>query len=556
LFQLRKLRPSICLRFFARLFIGALVTATVVRGVTEDELLPGIDGKWLRYESTNFELYSHQKDRESRAILHDLELLRAVFLEHFKFVERDRLDVTVFSFSRESHMKAYSPKYEGRTKEIGGLYIARPDRAVIMLGPAGSSEEARQVVFHEYIHHLFKSVGMSPPLWFNEGMAELMSAVKLEKEKVVFGQPLVGRLAGLQQGRLIPLGELFAAGPGSKYYQSKEHAGLFYAQSWALLHYWLYGKSKLEPAGVAKFLKLAIDKDAMAKTNIKSLFEECFEIDYREMTKQLERYVKRGRYYFGGVPTPEIAAADTYSKSSVSPGLIRLRLAELAVRVHGSSTGKVALLQATAVVPVDPRVFEVLGSDAYGEGDSDFAESYWARAVEAGSSNSAVLRRLAQYEWGKWFNNFNYDIKLPEEVAVRFRELLVRSINSEPEQEASYEMLVWLETFSSKPVLENVNVVQTRFRKLKDKNRTLLGLALFRAKRGMNDEAIKLIRLLGTAKLDDWTKRAAEITLARMEGKAVADVSLTSEPSQKAEGVARMKRNIMKIPSVPVPADL
>lgn len=533
-----------------------MVSAVVGKSVTEADLLPGIDGKWQRYESANFELLSHKNDRDSRAILHDLELLRAVFLEHFKLVERDRLDVTVYSFSRESHMKAYSPKHEGRTKEIGGLYVARPDRAVIMLGPYGNSEEARQVVFHEYVHHLFKSVGISPPLWFNEGMAELMSGVKLEKENVVFGQPLAGRLGSLQRGKLIPLGELFAVGQDSKYYQSQDHAGLFYAQSWALLHYWLYGKSKLKPEASAKFLKFVMDEDAMAKTNTKSLFEECFEMDYRAMTKQLERYVKRGRFYFGAVPTPEIAGKETYTKTSVPQSVIRLRLADLAVRVHGSATGKVALLQATAVESVDPRVFEVLGSDAFVEGDSDSAESYWARAVEAGSSNSAVLRSLAQYEWGKWFNQFNYDLKLPEEVTLRFRELLVRSINSEPEQEASYEMLVWLETFSTKPALENVNVVQTRFGKLKDKNRTLLGLALFRAKRGMNDEAIKLIKLLGKGKLDDWTERAARITLARLEGKAVAEVSLTSKPSRKAEGVARLKKNLMKIPSVPVPADL
>lgn len=538
------------------MIIGILVLGGDCRGVTEADLLPGIDDNWQRYQSANFELFSHQKDRESREILHDLELLRAVFLDHFKFVERDRLDVTVFSFSRESHMKAYSPMHEGRTKEIAGLYVGRPDRAVIMLGPSQNSDDARQVVFHEYVHHLFKAVGMDPPLWFNEGMAELMSGIKVEKGKVVFGQPLAGRLGPLQQSRLIPLGELFDVGQHSKYYQSKDHAGLFYAQSWALLHYWLYGQSKLEPEQVTKFLKLVIDREVMAKTNTKSLFEECFKMDYEAMSKQLQRYVKRGRYYFGGVPTPEIAATDTYSSTKVSTDIIRKRLAELAVRVHGSATGKLVLLQATAEQPVDSRVYEVLGADAWMEGDIDSAESYWARAVEAGSTNSAVLRRLAQLEWGTWFNHFNYDLKLPDEVATRYRELLVRSINSEPEQEAAYEMLVWVETFASKPVLENVNVVQTRFGKLKDKNRTLLGLALFRARRGMTDEAIKLVRLLGKTQMDDWTKRTAEITLARLEGKEVGEVSLGSDEPKKSDQVARLTKNLLKIPSVPVPEDL
>ena len=526
------------------------------KGATEDQLLPGIDGKWERYESENFELYSHQRDRESRAILHDLELLRAVFLDHFKFVERNRLDVTVYAFRSSRVMKAYSPINNGQVREVAGLYVGRPDRAVIMLGPSDTSAGARQVVFHEYVHHLFKAVGMDPPVWFNEGMAEVLAGVKMEKDKVVFGKPLAGRLISLQQGRLMPLGDMFNVGHGSKYYQSDDHAGLFYAQSWALLHYWLYGQSKLEPAAVSRFLKLVVDEKAMAQTNVKSLFEECFEMDYAAMSKLLQRYVTRGKYFYGGVPTPEIPAKETFTKAPVSEELIRLRLAELAVRVHGSASGKIALLQASATDGVAPRVFEVLGADAIMTGDVDSAQSYWGRAVERNSTNSAVLRHLAKLEWGKWFGRFNYDLKLPDDVAARYRDLLVRSINSEPEQEDSYEMLVWVESFASRPVIENVNVVQQRFGRLQNKDRTLLGLALFRARRDMNEEAIKLVRLLGTKELDEWTENAAVETLARLEGKTVSEVSLSSETPPATTGVARMTRNLTKIPSVPVPDDL
>ncbi len=491
--------------------------------VVAAEVLPAVDDKWDRYESPNFELYSHNGDKESRAILHDLELLRAVFMDHFKMIERDRLEVTVYSFRRNRDMKAYSPHAAGQTKQIAGLYLARPDRAVIMVGPSSASSNAQQVIFHEYIHHLFKAVGINPPLWYNEGMAEVLAGVKVQRDKVMFGQPMMEHVAWLQQGKLIPLDEFFAVTHDSVYYQSQNHAGLFYAQSWALLHFWMHGSSGIDPKGVSRFLKTVTDSEAMNSTTPRALFEECFQMNYGDMQSLLGRYLRRGKYSYGGIPIPEILPVTSYEKSPVSAETMRLRLAELAVRVQGGAAGKYVLLNATAAPTVEPRVWEVLGSDAFVTGDIDSAASYWDRAVEAGSNNSAVLRQLAQLEWGKWFNRFNYDLKLPVAVENRFRELLVRSIQQEPEQEASYEMLIWLETFANTPVIQNVNDVQRRFPKLKDKNRTLLGLALFRARHDDPEDAIKLIRVLRTAKLDEWTTSAVEVSLARLEGRPVPE---------------------------------
>lgn len=545
-----------CGRLVWLFLVGLIMGLPGARAVSEDDLLPGIDDRWNRYASPNFELYCDQSDKEARAILRDLELLRAVFFGQIGFRETARLDVTIYAFRSQREFEAYTPKGDSVTKTLAGLYVARPDRAVILLRPMEDRLAARRVAFHEYVHHLFKAVGEDPPLWFNEGMAELLAGIKLEGDNLTIGHPVVDRLLSLQHEKLIPLGELFAVGPGSKYYQSKGHTGLFYAQSWALLHYWRFGKSKLDPAAVDRFLRVAGDRKALARTNVQSLFEECFKMDYDHMLRDLGRYVRRGSYQFGSVPLPDIPDPSTYAKAAVSRGQIRERLAELALRVDRSAAGTFVLLTAANQPDPEARIFETLGADAWAHEETEKALEYWDRAVTAGSTNSAVLREVATYEWSKWFAEPEPRLRLPEDAADRLRTLLVAAIQAEPDMETGYEMLSWVEACAEKPSAVNINAVQKQFGSMRNKGKTLLALALCRARLDRKAEAIELIKKIGRFDPDPWTLRLAEQSLAQLEGRSLEEISLVRDRNSVRTGAARMTKNVTALPSVPVPADL
>lgn len=520
------------------------------------ENMPAVDDDWSRYESENFELYSDQSDRASRGILEDLEILRALFIQEMNVVERKRLQVTVYAFARSSDYQAYTHQYKSKRKNTAGLYMRRPDRAVIMLRPMETREDSRQVVFHEYVHHMFRAIDQDPPVWFNEGLADILGGLKIGKNEVEVGHPMFGRIAALQNAKLLPLGTLFEVTRDSRHYNSDEHAGLFYAQSFALLHYWKYGKSKIPAEAVNRFVKIAGSTEAMKRTNIQSLFEECFGMDYRAMEKQLSRYVRRGRYTYSKVPRPDLPDSKTYTKASVSETVILLRLAELAVRTRGDAVGQLVLLEAGEKADADPRVFETLGANSMVQGDTENGLEYWRKAARLGSRNSTVLRELARTEWEKWFQHYVPTFKLPEEVADELRGLLVASIQSEPVQDDAYEMLAWVEGFVVEPLPGNINAVQNRFKQMKRKARTLLAIAMSRDRMGFRDEGVAILKQIGRYEPDEWTLKAAEITLAEWEGKDASAVYLGDTSDTVRTGAKALNKSVTRIPSVPVPADL
>src|SRR4051812_8553820 len=130
---------------------------------------PGTDGKWQHFQAPNFELYSRIRESDARELLHDLETVRAVFLDFFKLTERRRLEVTVYAFKSRKDFQSYGREFYGANHNFDGFYMNGPDRAVIYLVQGDDAETTREMIFHEYIHHLFRVAEMTPPPWLNEG---------------------------------------------------------------------------------------------------------------------------------------------------------------------------------------------------------------------------------------------------------------------------------------------------------------------------------------------------------------------------------------------------
>ena len=499
------------------------------------ELFAGVDDKWLYLRSPNFELYSRNGERESREVLWNLELLRAVFSERFKFVERARLDVTVYYHRNLEDFRAHAPATFSQG-DFSGFYLPGPDRAVISLAPTDNPESARQLVLHEYVHHLFRAAEQEPPAWFNEGMAELLSTIRIERGQLEIGRPLIGRLGVIQETKLIPLETLFAVDHRSPIYRSNNHTGMFYAESWALLHYWYFGDSGLAPEAVARFTRVAGNGRAAASVDLRAYFRECFGMDYAEMQQRLDAYVSSGQYRFSKQPIPKIDEATSYTRRNVPRDELRLRLAELDLRTQQSPAARFALLDAQAKAATgDPRIFEALGAAEIVARDEARAHEYWEQALTVGSINGAIVRELGLIESRGWFQRFDFYFRLPVETATRLRSRLERSIAHEPQQTAAYEMLAWVEAYSAEPVIPNLNLIQRQFSTLRHQQRTLVALAFVRFRSGLKDEATALLGQLDRLEPDDWSNQAAEVIRGQIEGRRLPE---SAKPNTKSRRVS------------------
>lgn len=487
---------------------------------------PGTDDKWRHFRSPSFELYSRNREGESRELLHNLELLRALFLDTFKLTEKRRLEVTIYYFRSANDFRSYVNEVYGTKHGFAGLYVSGVDRAVIMLSPGEDAASARQLIFHEYVHHLFRVSEQVPPSWFNEGMAELFSTVTPKSGKMELGHPVVGRLWQLKQGKLMPLEQLFAVDQSSPILRQGEHTGLFYAESWAMMHYLYFGNSKIPDAQRNAFLKLALVNRFKDGGDMRKHFRGIFGMDYPEMQERLEGYVSGGSYSWRKIPMPEIPPAAGYATRPVPRREMGLRLAELALRVSRSARAKLALLQAKEQDPRETRALEALGSDALRDENQQGARERWTEAVERGTRNPAIYRELGLMEGRGIFSQFDVHFRVPEEKVRRLRDYLLRAIEYNPEQSDAYEMLAWVEAFAPEPSIKNLNVVQRAYGNLSRQQRTALALAFVRVRLGSKEEALAMLADLQTMAPDPWETYGIEAIRAHVEGRPIRPENL------------------------------
>ncbi len=439
--------------------------------------LVAVDGKWRYLSSPHFEIYSHRGDRDARELLHNLEILRAVFFDQLKLTERYHVDVTVYAFASKKEFLAYAPQMFQNQDMLGGFHQFQSDRAVIVLPPSEDTDSDQQTIFHEYVHHLFRIAEDDPPLWFNEGTADIFAGMRVESDRVYIGTPFEGRVEYLRTQSLLPLDQLFAADQSSKIYIEEKHTGVFYSESWALVHFLHFGENGFSKGAVDKFLAVALDRQRIGKVDLAAHFKACFGCDYNEMGNRLIRYIMHGSYRAYGVPMPKLPSAGSYPARSVPTDEANLRLAELAVRVLHSGAGELILLNAADAKHPDPRSFETMGAESLLQGDDRVAAQRWESALAAGSKNPAIVRELALLEGNRWLHDYNENLVLPVEVTARLRERLNRSIQIEPEQGAAYEMLAWVEAFAERPDAKNINLVLSHLNALRDRRHTLVALA-------------------------------------------------------------------------------
>jgi hypothetical protein len=530
-------------RAFAVFEVLLALSSMTASRAADPEPLRGIDDRWHYYSSPNFELYSRNGDKPSRALLHNLETLRAVCIDRFKLTERTHVGVTVYYFQPGSDFRAYAPATLAGNVNLGGFYISGPDRAVIALPLADDAEEAQHAIFHEYVHHLFRSAEEDPPTWINEGMAELFASIRSRAGALEIGYANEGSMQLLRRQELLPLEQLFAVNENSPIYRSDSHAGLFYAEAWALLHYWQFGRSDLPAGAAARFLALAGDRDAANAADLRAKFRECFGMDYPQMQRRLERYVESGSYGVAQQPEPEIAAATTYATRPVDRDEIELRLAELALRVTGSPAGKQILVNAAARQPTDARVLEALGAAALAEGDKQGAAERWEQAIAAGSTNPALSRELATLEFHQLLPQFDSDVRLSADDVQRLRQYLRRAIAGEPQQGIGYQMLAWVEAFAERPSVENVVLVQEHFAQIYNKPHATLALALMRVHTGQFRDATALLDQLDKMQPQGWTRQVADVVRKEAENGAAGTVGQAALPASAPTADAPTSRS-------------
>jgi hypothetical protein len=224
-------------------------------------MMPGVaaDARWSRVDTANFVVIGAAGEPRLRVIAAQFEGFRDVLTRMMSSnVTSTAVPIVVITFPDEKSFQPFKPIYQGKAVDVGGLFLPRRDVNYILLGPDATSETLRPV-FHEYTHLIVNNVAPGLPPWLNEGLAEYYSTFELgtDGRTVTFGRLIESHFRELAEQPWIPLKELLATRPDSPHYNEESRRGVFYAESWLLVHMLLNGQPDRRPAFSAYMRELS-----------------------------------------------------------------------------------------------------------------------------------------------------------------------------------------------------------------------------------------------------------------------------------------------------------
>jgi len=275
---------------------SALISLLLASLALPASALPRERDKWLRVETGHFVFLSNAGEPSIRRLATKIERLHELLAQINPGAELgSERPIYLYAFEGNRSLTPYKPLYNGKPANIAGYFLARPEASyIVMLAEGG--EEVERILFHEYMHYALGRVYATVPLWFNEGMAELYSTFQSNDWHAEVGHPIGVHIETLRKHDLIPLARLFAVDPTSKDYNEERRQGIFYAQSWALVHYLLRGNPARREQTFRFFKDVTNGKPGI------QAFHDAFQTDEAQIERELHDYVRRNEFKYAMIP--------------------------------------------------------------------------------------------------------------------------------------------------------------------------------------------------------------------------------------------------------------
>ena len=364
------------------------------------------DPKWISLQNENFQIYSSAGERDTRDALSHFERVRGFFIQLTGAPPAKPVPVFVVIFGSE---KEYQPFRFNETAIA--YYASQSDRDYIVMGKTG--ENAASIVTHEYAHLVFQHAGYSLPPWLNEGLAELFSTVAPLGKDTEFGNIIPGRLLELQMSKWIPFTTLLTVDHDSPYYNESKRAGMFYAESWALVH-------MLETTNEYRGKFPEVMKAIQSGVASSAALENAYGMPLSKLENELQGYV-RGNSFLKLVISIQLENVDKLAVKPAELFSVHTLQADLLSGLKGKAPdARKRYEDLTRDDPKRPEPWSGLGYIAWHEGNSNDAVANFAKAYELGARSPKFL-----WDYGRLAERAT-----PTESAKAFAELLTIEPNN------------------------------------------------------------------------------------------------------------------------------
>lgn len=406
---------------------------------------------WLRVQTKNFTLVGNAGEKDMRQVATKLEQFRDVFTRLFSKANfSSPVPTTVLVFKSKSSYKPFA------LPNAAGYFQKGEDVNYITLSTETYADNPFSIIYHEYVHLMVDNTTGNVPAWFNEGLAEYYSTFAIEEDrKVHLGDLIPYHLMTLREEKLLPLRKLFAVDHYSPEYNEKDKRGIFYAQSWALVHYLMLANNTERRPQLATFIQLVGSNVA-----IEDAFKRAFQTDIETMEKELKKYVA-GHTFKMQVATFErkLEFDSGFTVSPLTEGHAQAYLGDLLLHLNRLSDADTRLQQALALDANQPMALASLGILRARQGRFDEARKTLQEAVAGNSSNY-----LAHYYYAFALSREGMDADnivraYSAETASLMRAELTKAIELNPNFPESYSLLAFINTVTGEDLEKSVGLL-------------------------------------------------------------------------------------------------
>ncbi len=346
------------------------------------------DKKWIKASTSNFEIYSRTGKKDAVDMLRHLEALRAILLSFGGSGATAAFPTSIIAVSSSREFRQL-----GGDSDFAGYFRPGLRQNNIILRDASGMNEAN-IVLHEYVHFLTHNASsFTYPTWYTEGYADYLGATHVSSKNFELFTYSRGRLQSLRAYSWLPVEKILTSHNVRDLKDRERH--LFYAQSWALVHFLSLGRDSSNTPDVREGLRKYAELRSQRTGEVEA-FELAFELDAETLNKRLETYLnkefvaKRGKLEtFLPSFDPVIVKPDS-TEVAVALGISAFAYGEI-------DEAKAFFTRAAKRNATSAEALAGLGRIAAIQDRYDEARAYFDKAVQVSPDNAAVLLDRAYF---------------------------------------------------------------------------------------------------------------------------------------------------------------
>lgn len=363
----------------------------LLAGTSSAMALPSEESRWIEVRSDHFRFFSSASEDRTHDIVAALEQFRTVLdqLMPGRSVEDTEM-TTVFVFGSNDSYGPYNLRTASGEPSAAAGFCARSPYGYTIAINATPGRSYRQMIYHEYVHHLLFQRFPGTPIWLHEGLAEYFSTLTLDDGQTRIGFAPQRHVDWLRTNEAPAAYVLLGATAESVKYSEIERAGPFYAGSWLLAHY-LLQDAGAGPLSVQALLEL---RSADAPYN-RSLLE-ALGVSKRELSDRLGAYGRKKSFAFNTAQLEDSTPPEGDAGKLASRSDLMVRLGELLSFVHDDQAA--ASEHFRAALAIDPgQVRAAIGLSYASElsGEQAQASEWFAKAVKLSAEDGTVHLKRA-----------------------------------------------------------------------------------------------------------------------------------------------------------------